>query len=105
MSNYIKKNRLDLNWIFQENKIALSDHFVYLKKLYMYKPYQYIGWFWSFQGEASGQTKIGFIINIQGDPNTSFLIDLNKVIQYKKFHLCTFEWNGREFSAFINKKM
>ena len=28
------------------------------------------------------------------------------VIQsYLKFHLCTFEWNGREFSAFINRNM
>ena len=26
-----------------------------------------------------------------------------KIIQYNKFHLCTFEWNGCAFCASINK--
>ena len=30
---------------------------------------------------------------------------LPKCLEYRKFYLCTFEWNRREFSAFINKNM
>ena len=39
------------------------------------------------------------IVIIKKGKSSVFIYVLAKVIQYRKFHLCTFEWNGRESNS------